>query len=1351
MLRMATKTVRGILLDVDYVNRDGKSVIRLFVRTGKGIEAFEDRLFKSYFFVTVEDLEKAKKSLGEASFAENAKIASIEAVEKINAEKVLRLVFDNVQSLVAARAEVLGIPGVLDKAEHDIPFARRWLLDHNVQPMNGVELAVEGNAVKKALLLDEAKASFKVGVFDLETLSPGRFSDAKLDQILMASFALQGKATVLSYGTGFKSKDVEVFGSEKEMVQGLADMIVKEGLDVVATYNGDLFDFPYVKERASKLGLRFAISSDGSEPKILRKGRDNAVKLVGLQHLDVYQMLRFLSRFAVVNLIKFNLESVVASLYGDEKEKIGSEEINRIWKERNGLDRLAGYCADDSKYTLKIAEQYLPLIVELCKIVKQPLFEVGRASASMLVEFLIMAKCFETKRLIANRPDDAAIQQRLMHPIKGGYVKEPLSGLHENLAVLDFSSLPYHERIYLKKNNKIFVKKIGEFVEENLKSQAIETKPQVERVRGWSALTLFKNKVCWKPVSQVIKHRDAKQLLKIKTEHNKEITLTPNHSAFTIDKNCDLVLVNAQNLKKGDYLISSKKLFVSEEDSSIDLLETLQEATLKETRNLMVLLPRNKLPYKTKYWTQKTILNSLQKKEQSLNELNKKIQRHRETIRRNLHELKKKRFIKSERKKEHTYSVTERGRIYAQTINLFKPYASTRSGWHIAYFNELRNQRMDPSIKKTLFIKESNAHWEKKLPAIYNIPHRLMWFMGVYVAEGWIQNNNRVGISTSKKETKERLIQSLKFFKPFYSHRRNEYSIGVMSKPLALLLKTLFGHMAENKHISPLLINFPKKHKIDLIEGMVEGDGSIREGDFKYTSISKELIEDLNQLLLSGGITKTSYISSKTQGKKRLYNLYVYQDFGNIKLKKIYRQNHASSLIPRELVEKYLTKRFRRHHRGPRISNKKILQNLDETKRDKQLSKIINFFKNCSLLRIKRIEKIKYNKPVYDIGVKGSEKFFAGNAQLLMHNSLYPTIIISHNVSPDTIGCKHEECKRKNLAPNKQWFCSRKKGLIPGILKSLFEKRMQIKSQAKGLDRDDKKIALLNARQQALKILLNSFYGYLLYSRSRFYSREAGSAITAWARQYVQWVGKEAEKAGFRLLYADTDSAFLIIPKGKEGEDVEAFVERINEKLPGVMNLELEGFFKRGIFVTKESGEGAKKKYALIDYKDNLKIVGFEYVRRDWSPIAKETQRQVIGAILGEGKLGKAVEIVREAIKKLKEGKAKNEELVVFTQIKRSLSKYEAIGPHVAAAKKAVARGKEISMGSVVGYIVTKSGKSISDRAQLQEFVKEGNYDPDYYIEHQLVPAVIKIMRELGYSREDLIQGGKQHKLSSFG
>ena len=136
--------------------------------------------------------------------------------------------------------------------------------------------------------------------------------------------------------------------------------------------------------------------------------------------------------------------------------------------------------------------------------------------------------------------------------------------------------------------------------------------------------------------------------------------------------------------------------------------------------------------------------------------------------------------------------------------------------------------------------------------------------------------------------------------------------------------------------------------------------------------------------------------------------------------------------------------------------------------------------------------------------------------------------------------------------------------------------------------------------------------------------------------------------------------------------------------------------------------------------------------------------------MLKEGNPERAVKIVRDVVDRLKKGKVPNKELLIYTQIKKPLAKYDTIGPHVAAAKKAIARGKAIGVGSIIEYMITKSGKSISDKAELVEFVKEGNYDADYYIGHQVIPAVIRILKELGYDEQDLIQGGKQHTLNSF-
>ncbi len=370
------------------------------------------------------------------------------------------------------------------------------------------------------------------------------------------------------------------------------------------------------------------------------------------------------------------------------------------------------------------------------------------------------------------------------------------------------------------------------------------------------------------------------------------------------------------------------------------------------------------------------------------------------------------------------------------------------------------------------------------------------------------------------------------------------------------------------------------------------------------------------------------------------------------------------------------------------------------------------------------------------------------NIVVLDFASLYPSIITSHNISPEKLNCEHKECK-KNISPDGTWFCTREKGLVPEILEKMLKQRLKLKKEYKKKKKEGVDDKILFAKQWALKIILNSTFGYLGYPRARWYSFDSASAILSWARKYIHETIAKAEKEGFKVLYSDTDSLFLITKEKKK--DIEEFIEKINDSLPEDMELELDGFYKRGIFVTKKEGGAAKKRYALIDESDNLKIVGFEYVRRDWCKLAKETQRKVIELVLKEGKPDKAAEYVRGIIKELNEGKVKKEELTIITLLKRKVEDYDSIGPHVAAAKKAIARGKDIGVGSLLSFIITKgNGKNIGDKAELEEFVEEGNYDSEYYIENQILPAVIKIIRELGYSREDLIQGGKQSGLGAW-
>ena len=237
----------------------------------------------------------------------------------------------------------------------------------------------------------------------------------------------------------------------------------------------------------------------------------------------------------------------------------------------------------------------------------------------------------------------------------------------------------------------------------------------------------------------------------------------------------------------------------------------------------------------------------------------------------------------------------------------------------------------------------------------------------------------------------------------------------------------------------------------------------------------------------------------------------------------------------------------------------------------------------------------------------------------------------------------------------------------------------------------------------------------------------------------------KAEETGFKVLYGDTDSLMLLYQNEK---DVVEFKDKINKSLPHRMELELEDFYPRGLFVAKKGdGKGAKKKYALINKEGKIKIRGFELVRRDWSRIARETQRSVLSILLREGDVDKAVALVRKAAAELQSGKVPLDDLIIVTQLRKSPKDYAIMSPEISAYTKAIKAGLQVPE-AVVSYVITSKGKTISEKAQVRELAKD--YDVDYYLNHQLLPSVLKILSELGVSEDDVLTNTKQHTLGKW-
>ena len=302
------------------------------------------------------------------------------------------------------------------------------------------------------------------------------------------------------------------------------------------------------------------------------------------------------------------------------------------------------------------------------------------------------------------------------------------------------------------------------------------------------------------------------------------------------------------------------------------------------------------------------------------------------------------------------------------------------------------------------------------------------------------------------------------------------------------------------------------------------------------------------------------------------------------------------------------------------------------------------------------------------------------------YRSLYPSIISSHNISPATFNCTccSLSAKKVPLEGKEWWFCEKQKGFIPLLIEELITRRMRIKEILR-----ESQDEFLKARSNALKLLGNSFYGYLGFYMSRWYSLESASSTTALARFYIHKVIDGAQAKGFEVIYSDTDSVFFLLKENplKKATD---FVAEINRDLPGLMELEYEGHYPAGIFVSAKLGPyGAKKKYALLSEKREIKIRGFETVRRNWSAVAKETQIEVLNIILKEQNPEKAFNCAQAVIRQLRERKVPCEKVIMYTRLQKEMASYEAIGPHVAAARRMQQRGQTIALGSLIKFIIT--------------------------------------------------------------
>ena len=453
-----------VILDIDYVTFEDKPVIRLFSKDGDRNVVLLDDTFEPYLYVMSDDLDECVDEI-----KDNIDVVNVEKVIKKDFQietEFIKVTFKHPQELAKNRDALRDLESVIQIREFDIPFYRRYLMDRDVIPMT--EVVATGEEVDSFLSLDSKKQDltiikltedlkrvkeypqkFRILSFDLEVRNPHGMPNSEEDEIIMIGVASNfGVNQVISTKTNSEDRDdfVNQVASEREMIQEFVDIIKENNVDIIVGYNSDNFDFPYIKDRAKILGVDLDIGMDGSDVKYIRRGYANAASLKGLIHVDLYLVMR-----RYMTLERYTLERVYYELFGEEKIDVPGERIWEFWD--NGgeeLDNLFDYSLDDVVSTLKIAEQTLPLNLELTRIIGQPLFDVSRMATGQQAEWFLVKQAYFDGEVVPNKQGSNFADRANAEDNEGGYVKQPETGLHENLVQFDFRSL--YPSIIISKN-----------------------------------------------------------------------------------------------------------------------------------------------------------------------------------------------------------------------------------------------------------------------------------------------------------------------------------------------------------------------------------------------------------------------------------------------------------------------------------------------------------------------------------------------------------------------------------------------------------------------------------------------------------------------------------------------------------------------------------------------------------------------------------------------------------------------------------------------------------------------------------------------------------------------------------
>lgn len=218
-------------------------------------------------------------------------------------------------------------------------------------------------------------------------------------------------------------------GDDRVLLEAFSSYVEAYDPDIIVGYGSNREDYPYLVQRAGRLKVRLRIDRMGQPPHQSLYGH---FSVVGRANIDLLDFAEGMPE------VKLKTLANVASFLGvkfEEPLEVGAGEAKRLWKTREGGEKLKEICLRRAETIMGVARAILDFAYQLSHLIGMPVDQVGAAAVGFRVDWYLIREAWRLGELAPKRVEQP------YYPYKGGMVLEPKAGIHEKVAVFDFSAM----------------------------------------------------------------------------------------------------------------------------------------------------------------------------------------------------------------------------------------------------------------------------------------------------------------------------------------------------------------------------------------------------------------------------------------------------------------------------------------------------------------------------------------------------------------------------------------------------------------------------------------------------------------------------------------------------------------------------------------------------------------------------------------------------------------------------------------------------------------------------------------------------------------------------------------------